>query len=149
MQRGHSFAIVDEVDSILIDEARTPLIISGPATVSTHQYDQFKPLVDQLYKKQTLLCNRLMSEADENFKAGKLDEGGRQLFKVKLGQPRNKRSAAHDGRPGAPPRAGQSRSCPFTPTRKSRSCSRSRRSYSSPSTSAPRRPISRSKAASS
>ena len=90
VQRGHAFAIVDEVDSILIDEARTPLIISGPATVSTHQYDQFRPLVDQLYKKQTLLCNRLMSEADENFKAGKADEGGRQLFKVKLGQPRNK-----------------------------------------------------------
>ena len=90
VQRGYHFAIVDEVDSILIDEARTPLIISGPATVSTHQYDQFKPLVEQLVKKQTLLCNRLMSEADELFAAGKPDEAGRLLFKVKLGQPRNK-----------------------------------------------------------
>jgi preprotein translocase subunit SecA len=90
VQRGYNFAIVDEVDSILIDEARTPLIISGPATVSTHQYDQFKPLVEQLVRKQTLLCNRLMTEADELFAAGKPDEAGRLLFKVKLGQPRNK-----------------------------------------------------------
>ena len=51
VQRGYHFAIVDEVDSILIDEARTPLIISGPATVSTHQYDKFKPLVDQLVRE--------------------------------------------------------------------------------------------------
>jgi preprotein translocase subunit SecA len=90
VQRGYHYAIVDEVDSILIDEARTPLIISGPATVSTHQYDQFKPLVDQLVRKQTLLCNRLVTEAEELFAAGKPDEAGRLLFKVKLGQPRNK-----------------------------------------------------------
>ena len=90
VQRGYHYAIVDEVDSILIDEARTPLIISGPATVSTHQYDQFKPLVEQLVRKQSLLCNRLMTEADELFTAGKPDEAGRLLFKVKLGQPRNR-----------------------------------------------------------
>ena len=90
VQRGYHFAIVDEVDSILIDEARTPLIISGPATVSTHQYDRFKPLVDQLVRKQTMLCNRLASEAKELFDAGKIEEGGRLMFKVKLGQPRNK-----------------------------------------------------------
>jgi preprotein translocase subunit SecA len=90
VQRGYHYAIVDEVDSILIDEARTPLIISGPTTVSTHQYDQFKPLVEQLVRKQTLLCNRLMSEAEELFAAGKSEEAGLLLFKVKLGQPRNK-----------------------------------------------------------
>jgi len=90
VQRGYYYAIVDEVDSILIDEARTPLIISGPATVSTHQYDQFKPLVEQLVRKQTLLCNRLTTEAEELFAAGKPEEAGRLLFKVKLGQPRNK-----------------------------------------------------------
>ncbi len=90
VQRGYHFAIVDEVDSILIDEARTPLIISGPATVSTHQYDKFKPLVDQLVMKQTMLCNRLVSEAEELFKQGKNEEAGRQMVKVKLGQPRNK-----------------------------------------------------------
>ncbi len=90
VQRGYHFAIVDEVDSILIDEARTPLIISGPATVSTHQYDRLKPLVDQLVKKQNMLCNRLASEAKEAFEKGESEEGGRLMFKVKLGQPRNK-----------------------------------------------------------
>jgi len=90
VQRGHYYAIVDEVDSILIDEARTPLIISGPATVSSHQYDKFKPLVEQLVRKQTMLCNRLVSEAKELLEKGDLEEGGRLLFKVKLGQPRNK-----------------------------------------------------------
>ena len=90
VQRGHYYAIVDEVDSILIDEARTPLIISGPATISTHQYDRFKPLIEQLVRKQTMLCNRLATEAKEAHEAGKRDEAGRTLFKLKLGQPRNK-----------------------------------------------------------
>ncbi|HEX4086539.1 MAG TPA: preprotein translocase subunit SecA [Chthoniobacteraceae bacterium] len=90
VQRGYHYAIVDEVDSILIDEARTPLIISGPATVSTHQYDQFKPLVEQLVRKQTLLCNRLMAESEELFSQDNPEEAGRLMFKVKLGQPRNK-----------------------------------------------------------
>src|SRR5438309_4580211 len=90
VQRGYNYAIVDEVDSILIDEARTPLIISGPATISTHQYDKWKPLVEQLVRKQTMLCNRIASEAKEKFDAGKLEEGGLQMFKVKLVQPRNK-----------------------------------------------------------
>jgi len=90
VQRGHYYAIVDEVDSILIDEARTPLIISGPATVSSHQYDKFKPLVEQLVKRQTMLCTRLVSEAKETLDKGDTEEGGRLLFKVKLGQPRNK-----------------------------------------------------------
>ena len=90
VQRGHYFAIVDEVDSILIDEARTPLIISGPSTITTHQYDRFKPLVEQLIRKQTMLCNRLGTEAKELLDAGKKDEAGRALFKLKLGQPRSK-----------------------------------------------------------
>src|SRR6202171_1296296 len=90
VQRGYNYAIVDEVDSILIDEARTPLIISGPSTVSTHQYDKWKPLVEQLVRKQNMLCNRLASEAKELFDQGKTEEGGLVLFKVKLGQPRNK-----------------------------------------------------------
>src|SRR3954464_2072571 len=90
VQRGYNFAIVDEVDSILIDEARTPLIISGPATVSTHQYDRWKPLVDQLVRKQNMLCNRLASEAKELFDKNEVEAGGLAMFKVKLGQPRNK-----------------------------------------------------------
>lgn len=141
VQRGYNYAIVDEVDSILIDEARTPLIISGPATVSTHQYDKWKPLVEQLVRKQTMLCNRIAGQAvdlwerlkAENFapkeppgatisaavrkvatelrvhltevsgtgKDGQITESdvrytasqqdpGLLMFKVKLGQPRNK-----------------------------------------------------------
>src|SRR5947207_739401 len=90
VQRGYHYAIVDEVDSILIDEARTPLIISGPATISTHQYDKWKPLVEQLVRKQTMLANRIASEAKEAFDKGEIEEGGLQMFKVKLGQPRNK-----------------------------------------------------------
>jgi len=90
VQRGHYYAIVDEVDSILIDEARTPLIISGPATISTHQYDHLNPLVEQLVRKQTMLCNHLVSEAKTAVEAKRLEEVGRILFKVKLGQPRNK-----------------------------------------------------------
>ncbi len=90
VQRGHAFAIVDEVDSILIDEARTPLIISGPATVSTHQFDKYKPMVDDLVRKQSMLCNRLASESEQLWKDGKQEEFGKTLFKIKLGQPRNK-----------------------------------------------------------
>src|SRR5205085_6487243 len=73
VQRGYHYAIVDEVDSILIDEARTPLIISGPATISTHQYDKWKPLIEQLVRKQTMLCNRVASEAAEKFERSKLE----------------------------------------------------------------------------
>src|SRR5438132_12793244 len=91
VQRGYHYAIVDEVDSILIDEARTPLIISGPATISTHQYDKWKPLVEQLVRKQTMLCNRIASEAKDAFDAGKLEEGRLQTFKVKLSKTRNKK----------------------------------------------------------
>jgi len=90
VQRGYHYAIVDEVDSILIDEARTPLIISGPATISTHQYDKWKPLIEQLVRKQTMLCNRVASEAAEKFDQGDIETAGRLMFKVKLGQPRNK-----------------------------------------------------------
>src|SRR2546428_10942844 len=87
VQRGYNYAIVDEVDSILIDEARTPLIISGPATVSTHQHAKWKPLIDQLVRKQTMLCNRLSSDADELSKQGKTHEAGILIVKVNLGQP--------------------------------------------------------------
>ncbi len=90
VQRGHYFALIDEVDSILVDEARTPLIISGPTTVSTHQYDRFKPLVEQLVKRQTLQCNKLAQEAKEMQDKGEIEDAALNLFKVKLGQPRNR-----------------------------------------------------------
>ena len=90
VQRGHYFAIIDEVDSILIDEARTPLIISGPSSVSSHQFDKYKPLVEQIVRQQTTLCNELVTEAKKAQEEGDLETCGRALFKVKLGQPRNR-----------------------------------------------------------
>ncbi|WP_035616216.1 preprotein translocase subunit SecA [Haloferula sp. BvORR071] len=90
VQRGHYFAVIDEVDSILIDEARTPLIISGPSSVSSHQFDKYKPAVEQIVRAQTTLCNELMSEAKKEQEAGDIVAAGRSLFKVKLGQPRNR-----------------------------------------------------------
>jgi preprotein translocase subunit SecA len=90
VQRGYAFAIVDEVDSILIDEARVPLIISGPVTVSTHQFDKYKPMVEQIVKKQTMLINRLASEAMQLFEAGKSEDAARIFCKIKWGQPLNK-----------------------------------------------------------
>ena len=90
VQRGHYFAIIDEVDSILIDEARTPLIISGPTAQSSHQFDKYRSAVDTLVKKQTQLCNDLAAEAKKLADAGDIDGAGRLLFKIKLGQPRNR-----------------------------------------------------------
>ncbi len=108
VQRGHWYAIVDEVDSILIDEARVPLIISGPVTLSTHQFDKYKPLVEAIVKKQAMLCNRLSNDATKLFDeaaaesaAGiaaktkgsdltKMEEASRMMVKVKWGQPLNK-----------------------------------------------------------
>ncbi len=62
-QRGYAFAIVDEVDSILIDEARTPLIISGPSSESRQMYDELKDQVALIVKLQRDLCNKIASEA--------------------------------------------------------------------------------------
>jgi preprotein translocase subunit SecA len=90
VQRGHYLAIIDEVDSILIDEARTPLIISGPSAHSSHQFDKYKPLVEQLVKRQVQLCNEVAAEAKQLLDAGDKDGAGRLLYKLKLGQPRNR-----------------------------------------------------------
>ncbi|WP_395753256.1 preprotein translocase subunit SecA [Prosthecobacter sp.] len=92
VQRGHYFAIVDEVDSVLIDEARTPLIISGPvmAAESNHQYERYKPLVEQLVRRQNTLCNRLITDAKEAAAAGEMEQAGLKLFQVHMGQPKNR-----------------------------------------------------------
>ncbi len=92
VQRSHYFAIIDEVDSILIDEARTPLIISGPAVIEREQqYDVLKPLIEKVAKAQVELCNGLMEKAFKYAKEGDTAAAGRCLFKVKLGMPRNRR----------------------------------------------------------
>lgn len=74
-QRGYFFAIVDEVDSILIDEARTPLIISGPASVSKQMYDELKDDVGYVVRLQRDLCNRLATESRKILeKTGRIEE---------------------------------------------------------------------------
>jgi len=95
VQRGHYYAIIDEIDSILIDEARTPLIISGPAAVSTHKYDQLKPKVAELVRRQALLCARLVQEAKdvlsrEDATEEEVDEAILKLVTVRLGMPKQK-----------------------------------------------------------
>ncbi len=90
VQRGHPYAIVDEVDSILIDEARTPLIIAGPATVSTHQYDKFKGAIERIVQAQSLEANRWAADARKQIEEGNMQEAGRLLFKIKNSVPTNK-----------------------------------------------------------
>ena len=90
VQRGHPYAIVDEVDSILIDEARTPLIIAGPATVSSHQYDKFKGTIERIVHAQSLESNRWAADAKKQIDDGNLEEAGRLLFKIKNSTPTNK-----------------------------------------------------------
>lgn len=95
VQNGHNYAIIDEVDSVLIDEARTPLIISGPVSesVTTKQYDKYKPLVERLVKKQTLLCNSFVQDIKKNSSkddSQDLETVGKLLFKLKLGHPKSR-----------------------------------------------------------
>ena len=90
VQRGHAYAIVDEVDSILIDEARVPLIIAGPATVSTHQYDKFKPMIERIVYAQNVEANRWAADAKKQIEEGNYPEAGRLLFKIKNSTPNNK-----------------------------------------------------------
>ena len=91
VQNGHHFAIVDEVDSILIDEARTPLIISGPATVSTSaQYTAMKPLVDAIVRVQTMQCNDLIAQAKKTLAEGDEEECKRKIYQVYHSMPKHK-----------------------------------------------------------
>ncbi len=91
VQRGFQYAIVDEVDSVLIDEARTPLIISGPVSHSTQRYGEMRPMVDQLVKRQTGLVNKMVAEGEELLKEGKEYEAGIKLLTAQRGAPKNKR----------------------------------------------------------
>ena len=90
VQRGWNYAIVDEVDSILIDEARTPLIISGPAPYSTEQYQIVKPAVERMVRKQRDLCTNLMAEAKAAIDKGDEDAAMLKLYQVSQGMPKNK-----------------------------------------------------------
>ncbi|HND59929.1 MAG TPA: preprotein translocase subunit SecA [Opitutaceae bacterium] len=96
VQRDHWYCIVDEIDSILIDEARTPLIISGPAPIEREQpFTRIKPPVERLVNDQTRLCNRIASDAKALLeKAGASEDdqllAARKLLQVKMGNPKNK-----------------------------------------------------------
>ena len=91
VQRGHFFAIIDEIDSILIDEARTPLIISGPAQhSSTEQFRDLKPHVERLVRRQRDLCNKLMDQARKKLAANEDEEAMRLLYQVHQGMPKHK-----------------------------------------------------------
>lgn len=89
--KGHHYAIVDEVDNILIDEARTPLIISGPLDVSTHTYDEVKPLVERLVREQTRYVNSLIAEGEKLLEEEKYDDAAVKLLIAQHGAPKNKR----------------------------------------------------------
>ncbi len=91
VQRSHYFCLIDEADSVLIDEARTPLIISGPVIQrGEQQFDRYKGPIQALFRKQSSHCNDLASEAKKLFEAGDLIEAGNSYYKIKLAQPRNR-----------------------------------------------------------
>ncbi|MFH1502472.1 MAG: preprotein translocase subunit SecA, partial [Candidatus Eisenbacteria bacterium] len=92
VQRGHHYAIVDEVDSVLIDEARTPLIISGVVEHSTHMFDRLKPPVQKLVRQQTQLVNTLLDEAEKLLANEDTRYGGLlKLVQVSRGAPKHRR----------------------------------------------------------
>ena len=91
VQRKHHFAIVDEVDSVLIDDARTPLIISGPVPRGDdQQFNEFKPYVERLYNSQKQLITSLLNEAKKLIAEGNEKDGGVLLFRAYKGYPKYK-----------------------------------------------------------
>ena len=92
VQRGHAYAVIDEVDSILIDEARTPLIISGTVDNPTEsKVKEFKPMVERLIRQQTSLVNKFVSDAEKMLEEEKNDEAGLLLLQSMRGAPKNRR----------------------------------------------------------
>ena len=93
VQRKHHYAIIDEVDSVLVDDARTPLIISGPTPKGEiHQFDEYKPRVEKLYNAQRSLVNKLIAEAKELLKDGgkkdQAEKAGLALLRAHRGLPK-------------------------------------------------------------
>ena len=91
VQRKHHFAIVDEADSVLIDDARTPLIISGPVQrndADEAQYMEFRPYVEKLYQAQRTLVNQVLNEARKYIADGNEAEGGKLLYRAHKGLPK-------------------------------------------------------------
>ena len=91
VQRKHHYAIVDEVDSVLIDDARTPLIISGPVPKGEDQmFLEYKPMIESLYNLQRNQVTKLLADAKKLIAEGKTDEGGVLLYRAHKGLPKNK-----------------------------------------------------------
>ncbi|MBN2011134.1 preprotein translocase subunit SecA [candidate division KSB1 bacterium] len=91
VQRKHNYAIIDEVDSVLIDEARTPLIISGPVEHSTQKFDEVKPTVANLVRNQTRLVNQIVSEGEKLLNEDEEYEAGIRLLQALRGAPKHKK----------------------------------------------------------
>lgn len=91
VQRNHFYAIIDEVDSVLVDEARTPLIISGPVPRGDKQeYNDLKPRIERVVKKQRALVNQYLADAKKKIESGnENDEGGLALFRAYRGLPKS------------------------------------------------------------
>ena len=91
VQRKHHYAIVDEADSVLIDDARTPLIISGPVPKGDDQlFEQYQPSIEHLYNLQRNFVTALLAEARQLIAEGKTEEGGIKLYRVHKGLPKYK-----------------------------------------------------------
>ncbi|WP_018476883.1 preprotein translocase subunit SecA [Pontibacter roseus] len=91
VQRKHHYAMVDEVDSVLIDDARTPLIISGPVPRGDeHEFYQLKPRIAMLVEAQRKVVNNFLTEAKRLIKEGNTQEGGLSLFRAYRGLPKSK-----------------------------------------------------------
>ena len=91
VQRKHNYAIIDEVDSVLIDDARTPLIISGPTKDGDrHEFDNLKPKMQRLVSLQKTYLSTILSEAKDLIKTSNDDKGGFLLYRVFRGLPKNK-----------------------------------------------------------
>ncbi len=104
VQRGFHYAIVDEVDSVLIDEARTPLIISGPVDKSTHRFEELRPRVDRLVRQQMRLVNEWVADVERRLRPALAADGEEEiadasidpdtalkLLRISRGAPKHKR----------------------------------------------------------
>lgn len=91
VQRGHNFVIVDEVDSVLVDEARTPLIISGPVAHSKNRYKEYRNDVHKLARKQTLIVSSIVAEANDLWEKGNEEDAALLYLKAKKGAPKQKK----------------------------------------------------------
>ncbi|MGM0611975.1 MAG: preprotein translocase subunit SecA [Bacteroidota bacterium] len=105
VQRKHHFTIVDEVDSVLIDDARTPLIISGPTQQdSRDEFNELKPIVEKLFENQRKFVNKQLTEAKQMLKEGNDEKtqkkGGEYLFRAYRGLPKNKALIKYLSEPG-------------------------------------------------